>query len=131
MLGLSKRICFLMMLSLQLSCSTQLLSAGASREHYDPAYLNQAAMAALAIGERGTAVILLERAAVLAPQNTLIRDNLAALRQGGAIRVMQGVPLRATAPASATATGQSSQAKPPTDKTGESALPAMGIWPPD
>ena len=128
--GLSKRIGCLMMLSLQLACSSQLPSAGASREHYDPAYLNEAAIAALAIGERGTAMILLERAAVLAPRNALIRGNLMALQRGGAIRVLPAIP----APASAAVTVTSplpptSPSTPTPRKIEESALPAMGIWP--
>jgi Flp pilus assembly protein TadD len=55
-------------------------------EHYDPAYLNQEAIAALAAGDRGTALILLERAALLAPADALVRENLAALKTGGALR---------------------------------------------
>lgn len=134
--GLSKRIGCLMILSLQLACSSQPPSAATSREHYDPAYLNEAAMAALALGERSTAMILLERAAVLAPQNALVRDNLMALRRGGALRVAPAIPVQATLPAPAAVTvkspsqtAQTSQTAPTRQKTQDSALPAMEIWP--
>ena len=125
---LSKWMFCLAMPLLLLACSTLLPAAVAQREHYDPAYLNEAAMTALAAGERGTAAILLERAAVLAPQNTLIRDNLAALRQGGVVRVMPAVSAQAASVLIPTP-APASKLKPPVGSADEPALPATGIWP--
>ncbi len=129
----SRRICCLTMLCLQCACSAQMLPAGVRREHYDPAYLNEAAVAALVAGDRGTAAILLERAAVLAPQDTLIRENLAALRQGGAVHLLPARATPATAPATvpatATAPAPSTKAAPTAGTAIDPALPAMGIWP--
>lgn len=127
--GLSKRLCCVMLLMLQLACSTQVPPEAVRREYYDPAYLNEAAIAALAAGERGTAVILLERAAVLAPQDVLIRDNLAAMREGGVVRVMPGVPVEVGARAPASASAQSPKTAPTAVNVDEPTLPGMGIWP--
>jgi hypothetical protein len=47
--------------------------------HMQPASLNEAAVRRVAAGDIDTARILLERAALLAPKNQVITDNLAAL----------------------------------------------------
>lgn len=70
-----------LLLLLQAGCAAPAPTTAVKLEHHDPAYLNEAAAAALSAGDRGTARILLERAAVLAPSNETIRNNLAALRQ--------------------------------------------------
>ena len=70
-----------LLLLLQAGCAAPAPTAAVKRNHDEPAYLNEAAVAALASGDRGTALILLERATVLAPWNETIRSNLAALRQ--------------------------------------------------
>ncbi|MBC7573561.1 MAG: hypothetical protein H7244_04420 [Herminiimonas sp.] len=69
---------------LQAGCSTP--QGAVAHEHYDPAYLNEEAVDALAAGDRGTARILLERAALLAPADALVTENLAALKVGGVLR---------------------------------------------
>lgn len=71
----------------QAGCTMTAPAAGLRHEHYDPAYLNEEALAALAAGDRGTARILLERAAVLAPRNVVVRENLEVVRSGGALHV--------------------------------------------
>lgn len=119
-----------MMLSLQFACSSLQPSATLPRAHYDPAYLNEAAIAALATGERGTAAILLERAAVLAPQDALIRDNLAALRRGGVVRSVSALPAQTrSASAPMTTASPSALPRPEAATAVEQVLPAMRIWP--
>lgn len=49
-------------------------------DHYQPGKLNQAAIERLREGDEGTARILLERAALLAPHEPSIAGNLAELR---------------------------------------------------
>lgn len=71
-------------------------ATAAPRDHYDPASLNDAAVAAWSKGERGTARILLERAAVLAPQDARIRGNLGVVKGAD-----NGTALLRFAPASA------------------------------
>ena len=122
-----KGICCAMMLSLQVACGMLQPSATVPREHFDPGYLNDAAMAALAAGERGTATILLERAALLAPQDALVRENLAALRRGGGVRTWPAVP---ALPAQPTAPGTQNMPALPLPATATAPrLPTMAIWP--
>jgi hypothetical protein len=49
-------------------------------DHHDPADLNEAALRLLKVGDGGTARILLERAAVLSPEDPVVRGNLLTLR---------------------------------------------------
>jgi hypothetical protein len=49
-------------------------------DHYDPVVLNEYAVAKLRAGDDATALILLERAALLAPHDPRITRNLALLR---------------------------------------------------
>ena len=130
--GLSRWIGCAVMLAMQIACSTSTSTKVVPvvrREHYDPAYLNEAAIAALAAGDRGTATILLERAAVLAPGDALIRDNLAALRQGGAVRMMPTRSAPAPIPMPVPVPVQLPEAPSTAGRAIEPALPAMGIWP--
>lgn len=65
-------------------------------DHHDPADLNEAALHLLKVGDGGTARILLERAAVLSPEDPVVRDNLVALRayqeEAGEVRVVIVTP---------------------------------------
>ena len=79
---------------LQAGCSTP--QSTVAHEHYDPAYLNAEAVDALATGDRGTALILLERAALLAPADALVTENLAALKAGGVLRKKAATTARAS-----------------------------------
>lgn len=56
------------------------LSESARFDHHDPAALNEEALRRLKVGEGGTALILLERAATIVPNNETIRRNLYAVR---------------------------------------------------
>lgn len=49
-------------------------------DHYDPARLNEFAARKMREGDPGTAMVLLERAALLAPHDVRIRRNLETLR---------------------------------------------------
>ena len=49
-------------------------------DHHDPAALNAAAARLIKVGAGGTALILLERARVIYPDNALIASNLSALQ---------------------------------------------------
>lgn len=110
----------------------------APRDHHDPAYLNDAALAAWAKGERGTARILLERAAVIAPGDARVRHNLEVVNQtdgrAGLWRVdrlpargngMRDPALTLPATPSAPAALQPVVASPLVTEAAE-----IGIWPP-
>ena len=104
----------------------------APRDHYDPAFLNEAAVAAWSKGERGTARILLERAAVIAPQDGRILHNLETARQAGSQAVLmhdvQSAPTSAQSPpVPVTATGKTVPVVP---ATAPPSPPEIGIWPP-
>lgn len=60
----------------------------APRDHYDPAFLNEAAVAAWSRGDRSTALLLLERAAVIAPQDRRILNNLEMVKRTGSRDVL-------------------------------------------
>lgn len=55
--------------------------APAAPSPFDPVALNEQAAAAVRAGDRGLALILLERAARLAPDNEAIARNVRALRE--------------------------------------------------
>lgn len=96
------------------------LPTPARHEHHDPFWLNEEAVQALASGQRGTALILLERAAQLAPGDAVVAGNLAALRSGSRLGLEKGsqTNLKAAVIAPARAT-QATQA----------AQPELPIWP--
>ena len=106
----------------------------APRDHYDPAYLNEAAVAAWSKGERGTALILLERAAVIAPQDRRILDNLETLRNAGSRAVLMRygpLPEGKVAPSSKQASAVEKATAPPAPQSSTPAGPApeIGLWP--
>lgn len=106
-----------------------LLAAGCSvitaapRDHYDPTYLNEAAATAWARGDRATAIILLERATVLAPDDRRIRGNLDRIKGddgNGTWLHSDAAPIAVPAPATAA---------PATPVVGARPMPDIGIWP--
>lgn len=110
----------------------------APRDHYDPAYLNDAAVAAWSRGERATALLLLERAAVIAPQDRRILDNLGALKRAGSHNVLMhygSLPDRGAASVlTGTATLGAGTAQAPTQTVPAPIVPApaapeVGLWP--
>jgi hypothetical protein len=130
--GLAKLLACSIVLILS-GCAIQGTTLTVKREHYDPAYLNQSAMAALAVGDRSTALILLERAARLAPHDQQILDNLAVLRNHPDIPVRAIVPYKAS-PQTMTKDKLSNQSS--TGSTIERvapepppAIPTNAIWP--
>lgn len=69
------------LLILALNLVPAVLAAETERfDPHDPAALNEQALRRLKVGDRGTALIFLERAAVIAPGNDTIRRNLHAVR---------------------------------------------------
>ena len=110
----------------------------APRDHYDPAYLNDAAVAAWSRGERSTALLLLERAAVIAPQNRRILDNLGTAKRAGSRSVLMHYgPLPERGAASElteiTTLGAGTAQVPiqtaPAPIAPATATPEIGLWP--
>ena len=87
-------------------------------DHVDPILLNEFAMQKIRAGEFGTAAILLERAALLAPHDTRIQANLTALRAWRS----------GTLPAAGTVGPETSPASVPEGDT-PTAAPPFPIWP--
>ena len=106
----------------------------APRDHYDPAYLNEAAVAAWSRGERGAALILLERAAVIAPQDRHILENLEAVRKAGSRAVLMryaplpeggvAAPLNDASAVEKATTPETPQSRTPVEPASE-----IGLWP--
>ena len=73
---------FFLTIFFQLTCfSVSALAATAGQfDHYDPAWLNEYALAQVRQGSLGTARIMLERAVRLAPYDVRFRENLRILR---------------------------------------------------
>lgn len=72
---------FLLGLSMMSALGMPAPAAAAARfDHYDPAALNERALRRYEEGDRGAALILLERAHLLAPHDRRIARNLEVLR---------------------------------------------------
>jgi hypothetical protein len=87
-------------------------------DHYDPVSLNEMAMQKVREGDTGTAVLLLERAVLLAPHEGAIRRNLDLLKAW-----RDGKPLPEDASVAPAAANTS-----PAD-TGDAQLPPFPLWP--
>jgi hypothetical protein len=130
--GLAKLLACSIVLILS-GCAIQGTTLTVKREHYDPAYLNQSAMAALAVDDRSTALILLERAARLAPHDQQILDNLAVLKNHPDLPVRSIVPYKAIPqamtigkPLNQPSTGSPSERVAPEPPP---IIPTNAIWP--
>ena len=116
------------------------MSTPAPRDHYDPGYLNEAAAAAWAKGDHGTALLLLERAAVIAPQDSRIVKNLETVKRAGGRDVLMhygaspnsGVTGEAEAKAAAIVAatrGINGTPVAPVSDPRADAAPEIGFWP--
>lgn len=120
---MSSRITHLFALLLPAAFAAFTAAAGAQEpparyDHYDPVSLNEMAMKKVREGDTGTAVLLLERAVLLAPHETAIRRNLDMLKAW-----RDGKPLPEDAPAAPAAATAASAG------TGEARLPPFPLWP--
>lgn len=93
-------------------------------DHYDPARLNEFALQKLREGDAGTAAILLERAALLAPHDARIRRNLETLRAWQAGERPE--PGSTVSPAKPSMPPPSSG---PETAAAEDGLPPFPLWP--
>lgn len=87
-------------------------------DHYDPASLNELALKKVKEGDTGTALLLLERAILLAPHETAIRRNLEMLQAW-----KEGTPLPPDTPVAPAAANASP------DEAADASLPPFPLWP--
>lgn len=110
----------LMLILISSGCTV--LSPHPSLAHLQPDALNEAALTALAAGDRSTAIILLRRALRLAPSDSDIAENLRLAEQGNASIVQGAIPRSDTGiVAKPTSVSASTSTLPP--------LPNIPIWP--